>query len=78
MENNETLEEFIKREGYHDSPTQEIFEDGVRLGAKWQAERMYSEEEVFQMLLNYQTFYPYANNEKGLRYWFEQNKKVII
>jgi hypothetical protein len=42
----ETLEEFIKREGYHDVPTQEIWEDGVRLGADWQSKRMYSEEDM--------------------------------
>jgi hypothetical protein len=33
----ETLEEFIEREGYPKGVTQEIWEDGVRLGAKWQA-----------------------------------------
>jgi len=36
-------------------------------GAKWQQERMYSEEEVYKILLNYQSNYPYANNEIGLK-----------
>ena len=35
----ETLEEFIEREGYSKGITQEIWEDGVRLGAKWQQEQ---------------------------------------
>jgi hypothetical protein len=44
-------------------------------GAKWQARRMYSEEEVYNILLKYQTSYSYANNEIGLKHWFEQYKK---
>jgi hypothetical protein len=72
----ETLEEaainYAKQFDYAEdsSPQMDFIE-----GAKWQAERMYSEEEVFQMILNYQSNYPYANNEEGLRYWFEQHKK---
>ena len=46
----ETLEEVIEREGYPKGITQEIWEDGVRLGAKWQQERSYSEEEVLELL----------------------------
>ena len=38
-------------------------------GAKWQAERMYSEEEVLWMLLNN----PYKFEENIIE-WFEQNK----
>jgi len=52
-----------------------LVRDAFVAGAHYQAERLYSEEEVFQMLLNYQSNYTYANNEKGLRYWFNQNKK---
>jgi hypothetical protein len=44
----ETLEEFIENGGYPTGYTQEIWEDGVRLGAKWQQERMYSEEDMKQ------------------------------
>jgi len=46
----ETLDEFIKRQGYPEGPTQEIWEDGVRLGAKWQQERMYSEEDMIAFM----------------------------
>ncbi len=35
----------------------------------------YSEEEVYKMLLNYQSNYPYASNEIGLKKWFEEIKK---
>jgi hypothetical protein len=45
---NETLEEAAKRT-YQKGLQDDIdlsFYDGVRLGAKWQAERMYSEEDL--------------------------------
>lgn len=38
-------------------------------------ERSYSEEEVYKIILNYQSNYPYASNEIGLKKWFEQFKK---
>ena len=34
----ETLEEFIQREGYPEGHTQDIWEDGVRRGINWQQE----------------------------------------
>ncbi len=37
-------------------------------GAKWQAKRMYSEEEVYNLLLQFP-------NEEELDAWFNQNKK---
>jgi len=36
----ETLEEFIEREGYPDGHTQDIWEDGVRRGINWQQEQI--------------------------------------
>ena len=47
----ETLEEFIDRV---DTPTdfnQFTFDEGIRVGAKWQQERMYSEKEVQELLI---------------------------
>ena len=41
---------------------------GVIEGAKWQAERMYSEKEVYDLLRQFP-------NEEELDSWFEQNKK---
>ena len=37
----------------------------------------YSEEEVYNLLLKYQNEYTYANNEIGLKCWFEQFKKEV-
>jgi hypothetical protein len=41
----ETLEEFIEKEGYPKGVTQEIWEQGVREGAKWQKEQYTIEEQ---------------------------------
>jgi hypothetical protein len=51
------------------------FNLGYDKGANWQAERMYSEEEVYELLKTYQSSYSYANNEIGLKKWFEDLKK---
>jgi hypothetical protein len=82
----ETLEEVIEREGYPKGITQEIWEDGVRLGAKWQQDKMYSEEEVLELLQKALTHKD--NGETGnlitaqgkirtanFYSWFEQFKK---
>ena len=65
----ETIEEFIKREGYPESSTQDIWEDGVRLGAAWQAERMYSEEDIER------AFHEGVKSKATFLEWFEQFKK---
>ena len=36
----ETLEEFIEREGYPEGHTQDIWETGVRDGVEWQQEQI--------------------------------------
>jgi len=41
---------------------------GFELGAKWQQERSYSEEEVLEMLNHF-------GNEEYIKQWFEQFKK---
>jgi hypothetical protein len=70
----ETLEEFAKRKYLSrlDNFEKVDFKDGVFEGAKWQAERMYSEEEVKDLILKF-------NNDKPGIYdaseWFEQYKK---
>jgi hypothetical protein len=40
-----------------------------------QDKKMYSEEEVYELLKTYQSNYSYASNEIGLKKWFEQFKK---
>ena len=79
----ETLEEFIEREGYPDGTTQEIWEDGVRIGVDWQSKKMYSEEEKELMIKIFHSYW-FENNpehEDNLKEWelskklFEQFKK---
>jgi hypothetical protein len=64
----ETLEEFIEREGYPEGHTQDIWETGVRDGAQWQQERMYSKEDL-------RTAWMAAKNSSDFNEWFEQYKK---
>ena len=44
-------------------------------GAKWQAERMYSEEEVKEMLFHRETHYMKTAHHLHINEWFEQFKK---
>ena len=43
-------------------------------GAKWQAERMYSEEEVYHILVEH-TIELFKKESKTLNEWFEKYKK---
>ena len=44
-------------------------------GAKWQAERMYSEEEVITILDSYNKYLKGVTKEQSVEEWFEQFKK---
>jgi hypothetical protein len=75
MTNKETLEElgrFAERKYLERLNNYENcdFSDGVIEGAKWQAEKMYSEEEVIEILLNFR-----GENPRYIEEWFEQLKK---
>ena len=79
----ETLEEAAKRT-YQKGLKDDIdlsFYDGVRLGAKWQAERMYSDIELFTEKLKdkIDSFEYYVNQNSYIsdyiKEWFEQFKK---
>jgi hypothetical protein len=48
--------------------------NAIRFGAKWQAERMYSEEEVYDILVEH-TIELFKKESKTLNEWFEQFKK---
>jgi hypothetical protein len=51
---------------------------GHKFGAKWQAERMYSEEEVIELLQKYRldlSSGKTANIGDTTKFWFEQFKK---
>jgi hypothetical protein len=55
-------------------------QDGFIEGAKWQAERMYSEEEVIQLVSDWNTFDFNQDSFSGkddltFKEWFEQFKK---
>ena len=63
------------KEEQHRITTDDAYNEGFENGKHWYQERSYSEEEVYNFLLKYQKEYAYANNEIGLKYWFEQFKK---
>ena len=70
----ETLEEVAER--YSKKSSASVFQEAHKRdfieGAKWQAERSYSEEEVTQLLIKFnQEIY----EVEDVRGWFEQNKK---
>jgi len=52
----ETIEEAVKRltEGHDDLDSKYSWIEGFEKGAKWQEERMYSEEEVADLFRKYQ------------------------
>jgi hypothetical protein len=74
----ETLEEAAKRtyqKGLKDDLSLS-FHDGVKFGAKWQEERMYSEEEVFNLCRDFAIFIQQKRpSYKKQLEWFEQFKK---
>jgi hypothetical protein len=64
---NETLEEAAERMSI--GIREEDYKDGFIEGAKWQADRMYSEEEVLELLKKSHFV------EQNIEEWFEQFKK---
>ena len=83
----ETIEEAAKRlakgEGYDTIlGVGHIWIEGFEKGAQWQQEKMYSEEEVYKLLLKHQSDYrSYVRNSYPLTWsfdikdWFEKYKK---
>ncbi len=51
------------------------FHDGVSIGAKWQQERMYSEEEVLDLLFKMNSWPTIFDGEEDISEWFEEFKK---
>jgi hypothetical protein len=72
--NQETFEEFLEREGYDEGRTQEIWEDGARKGAEWQEKRMYSKDEVLNLLIEMNSWPTIFDGEEDITEWFEQLK----
>jgi hypothetical protein len=77
----ETLEEAAANESEYlaDWEDKDMYQKGFIAGAKWQAERMYSEEEVYRKLHNLMTdiklYGVVINDDIDLKKWFEQFKK---
>ena len=71
----ETLEEAFQKWSRTQASYDKI--DVLKFGAKWQAERMYSEEESIQKIIDYVDFQFNTNGELDLeiKKWFEQFKK---
>jgi hypothetical protein len=53
----------------------EFIRQAFKDGAKWMAERRYSEEEVLKLLLDSEEFTSRFNGRTDLRSWFEEFKK---
>jgi len=70
----ETLEEALINNGYHDKESNDLWKEGVEFGAKWQQERMYSEDEVLNILYKH-TEDLLKGKKVTLEHWFEQFKK---
>ena len=76
----ETLEEYINEvtKNFNDEMSVKFTSGGIKLGAKWQAERMYTEEEVLDMLPKFAAYTLINADERSrlpLDKWFEQFKK---
>ena len=72
MENKETIQDFIK--SIYPSPNGAKIK-GIELGAKWQQERSYSEEEVHLILGSYSAHKVAFSHKYTYDMWFEQFKK---
>jgi hypothetical protein len=72
----ETLEEASRQYACYnfDSSFLDI-DDHFEAGAKWQAERMYSEEEVLDLLHRRSFHLTHKKDTKTTKEWFEQFKK---
>ena len=78
----ETIEEFINQSNTPEGLDQFSYDKGLEDGAKWQKERMYSEEEVYNLLeeamkdcYTFELEYHHSGDYKNLKEWFEQYKK---
>ena len=78
--NKETLEEAMMKDGYFESDYDKIWREGVQFGAKWQEERMYSEENMINFSIWVyleigQNTGKARTNKELFQEWLEQNKK---
>jgi hypothetical protein len=77
MDKIETIDQAAKEYDAKAEYTKYVVEDAFIAGAKWQAERMYSEEEVIELLNKHED---YVNSEDNIfeylttKEWFKQFK----
>jgi hypothetical protein len=57
------------------TPLRKIGQKGFIAGAKWQAERMYTEEEVIDLLQEMNDWPTICEGRSDIEEWFEQFKK---
>jgi hypothetical protein len=71
----ETLEEFIESQPYYGTCTTE-YKEGIEVGAKWQAERMYTYDEMRTIAYNaYCLGQLDSPTEAKFNLWIQQFKK---
>jgi hypothetical protein len=73
----ETLEEAAENYANYNEQINKAVQEAVKFGAKWQQEQdknKFSEEEVIQILINYQ-HYLTTNDDRTANEWFENIKK---
>lgn len=71
----EVAEKFATDKQNEDTSKYYIALESFQLGAKWQQERMYSEEEVKEILFHRETEYLKTKSVLHINEWFEQFKK---
>jgi hypothetical protein len=88
MENKETLEEAVANSWFYYEHVEghlysTSYKNGFKEGAKWQAERMYSEKDIaraFNEGMAYETMGKYIKGEEWVKThkkeWFEQFKQT--
>jgi len=73
--NKETIEEAAERTFTPSYTNYKVRRQGFKEGAKWQAERMYSEGEVLKIILARNAELGIIGKTSDAKQWFEQFKK---
>jgi len=75
----ETLEEAAEKYAKYNFDSSHLdIDDHFIAGAKWQQERMYSEEEVIDILKTLRHHSEIGNDIENIELWFEQFKKTQL
>lgn len=71
----ETFEEFVSKQGYHDKVYNDIWITGLKDGIRWWQNRSYTEEKVKSMLQKRLQSVGIFSSEEATETWFKQYKK---